>query len=192
MSLEYISYEEYKAKGYPLDRIEAFDSGNCAFNAFLSERLIEWQEKLSGVTYLLIDTEEKNKSDIIIYAYATVSTIGLLSKDADNYAYISGVEIRLFAIDRHFRDAADETGVKYSHVFFALLLQDLWSAATTKISFKIIFLQSNLVGKSLYEDFGFVEVSDYIAPTEDDKIEVHDCIPMLCEITDEMMYQIFE
>lgn len=190
MSLEYISYEDYKMRGFPLEKIEEFDCGDSNFNLFLNDRLVAWQENLAGVTYFLVDTEEE-MSNVKIYAYATVSTIGLLNKDADNYSYISGAEIRLFAIHKHFRGVADEDGVKYSHIFFAILLQDMWSAATTKISFKMIFLQANDIGKSLYEEFGFVEVSDYIAPTEDEKIEIEDCIPMLCEITDEMMYLIF-
>lgn len=191
MSLEYISYEDYKKRKFPLNKIKEFDCDDINFNSFLSDRLLDWQENLAGITYFLIDTEEEI-SNIKIYAYATVSTIGLLNRDVNNYSYISGMEIRLFAIDKHFRGVTDENGVKYSHMFFALLLQDLWSVATKKISFKMIFIQANLVGKSLYEDFGFIEVSDYIAPTEDKEIEVDNCIPMLCEITTEMMYLIFE
>ena len=96
---------------------------------------------------------------------------------------LSGVTY--FLIDK------DENGVKYSHVFFALLLQELWLTATTKISFKAIFLQSNNEGKKLYEEFGFVEIDNYVAPTVDDKIEIDDCVPMLCLISDDLMYAAF-
>lgn len=192
MNLEYISYENYKAKGYLLDSVCKFDCGFSCFNLFLQHNLDLWQEKLAGVTYFLIDKDICDKTQVIIYAYTTVSTIGLLSRHEDIHSYISGVEIKLFAIDRHFRGKTNKDGVKYSHVFFAILLQDLWSIAMSQISFKMIFLQSNTLGMSLYKKFGFIEVNGYVSPTDDDKIDVDDCVPMLCEITDEIMYMIFE
>lgn len=192
MNLEYISYDDFKRKGYPQEKIKLFDCGYPNFNSFLNEKIDEWQEKLSGITYFLIDSDETNKEDIIVYAYATISTIGLLENRDNAYSYISGVEIRLFAIDKHFQHVRTDDGDKYSHIFFAILLQDLWSLATGKISFKSIFLQANTIGKTVYDDFGFIEFSKYIAPNIDDKIDVEECIPMICEITNEMMYTIFE
>lgn len=191
MNLKYISYSEYKQRGFDLSKIKDFNCGVSGFNSFLYEDIDIWEKKLSGVTYFLIDSDVSIPSEVTIYAFATLSTIGLLNKDNTGESYISGVEIRLFAIHDKFRGIKDEYGTLYSHIFFAILLQDLWTAAISVISFKMIFLQANEMGKSLYQDFGFIEVTDYIAPTEDDKIDVDDCIPMICEISDELMYKIF-
>lgn len=72
------------------------------------------------------------------------------------------------------------------------MLQDIWLAAIGKISFRSIFLQANEPGKTLYEEFGFVELEGYVAPTVDDKVDVDDCIPMLCDISEDFMYMAFE
>lgn len=192
MDLKYISYSDYKKQGFDLSKIRNFNCGAEKFNLFLQDEIDLWESKLSGVTYFLVDAEVGKLEDADIYAYATLSTIGLLRKETKKESYISGVEIRLFAINEKFRGVKNELGILYSHIFFAILLQDLWSAATSVISFKMIFLQSNELGRSLYKKFGFVEVAEYLAPTEDDKIEIEDCVPMLCEISDELMYKAFE
>lgn len=191
MNLSYISYSDYKKRGLDLSKIRSFSCGVEEFSHFLQEDIDLWESQLFGVTYFLIDTDISEPTDVNIYGYATLSTIGLLRKEAAKESCISGVEIRLFAVSEKFRGVKNELGILYSHIFFALLLQDLWAAATSVISFKMIFLQSNELGKSLYKNFGFVEVAEYLAPAEDEKIEIEECIPMLCEISDELMYKIF-
>ena len=112
MRLEFISIIDYLKEGYPEKALLDFDCGVISFNDFIHTDYKKWQEKLSGVTYLLIDKDE-DKEKIRVYSFATVSTIGLLDSTIEDEAYyVSGIEIKLFAIDKAFRKQTDSEGIK--------------------------------------------------------------------------------
>lgn len=190
MKLKYIP-----ADSISKDVLKNFDCGISAFNYFLWEDYHKWQENMAGITYVLVDEEDLASQNLIIYAYATISTMGLLNNsESDDINYLSAVEIKLFAIHKRVRGVTDATNgsdTKYSHIFFALLLQDLWLASMNSISFKSIFIQANEPGANVYKEFGFVPIENYMAPNADAKLELEDCTPMLRLIDDDFMYDIF-
>ena len=126
-----------------------------------------------------------------IYGYVSINTMGLLYKAEDKEnRYLSCAEIRVFAIAKQLRKRHDTT-IKYSDLIFKMVLQNLYELSTSVIGFKAIFLNANHEGKHLYSDNGFVEITEYIAPTDEKKMELANTTPMLLIIDDDMIYNIF-
>lgn len=168
--------------------IKEFDSGNHAFNDFIHNKAKTWNDKGESVTYAFIDRDEKEISRI--YGFVSINTMALLYDNNGKNEYLPCVEVRLFAIAQQLRKHHDSS-VEWSDTIFKTLLQNLYCMSTKVIGFKAIFLNANHEGYGLYINNGFVEITDYIKPEEDEKIDIEDCTPLLLIINDEMLYNIF-
>lgn len=194
--LKFVSENELNntERKYLKTAIKYFNCGFSEFDNFLIKEKETWEKNYSGITYYLIN-DEKSLKDDIIYAYATISTMGLLNQS--NYddtiinKYLTSLEIRLFAIRNDFRGKRDRDNILYSNIFFKLLLDKIYEISTKIVSFKSIFLLANEFGKGVYSKFGFIEISDYIIPSEEDKVDIKGCVPMLCLIDDDLLYKLY-
>ena len=171
--------------------LHEFKSGVEQYDGFLHNDARQWALKSESVTYVCVDGEEvKDKSYKRVYGFAALNTTGLLYHEGDKKRQLTCAEIRLFAISHVMRKRHDQT-ITWSDDMFKSLLQMLYVMSTKTIGFKGIFLNSNEFGYSLYKRNGFTEISDYIVPDEDDKLEIENCTPLLLLINDEMLYDIY-
>lgn len=176
----------------PQSVINAFDSGNEVFNDFLKETALRWQNNGEAVTYLIV-TENERKANCYtrIYGYVSINSMGLLyDTQGENRKYLPCVEIRMFAIAKQLRKRHDPM-IKYSDMIFKLILQNLYELSTKVIGFRAIFLNANKDGFRLYKDNHFEILSDFVSPTDEEKIDISDTTPMLLFINDTMLYNIF-
>lgn len=172
--------------------IDSFRSGNDLFDNFLSRDAQRWQDAGEAATYIIADGEEiRNKCISNIWGYATINATGLLRQENDGEMhYLSCAEIRMFAVARALRRHGDPTN-KYSDAIFNLVLQNLYAMAVHNIGFRGIFLNANHEGERLYKDAGFNEVTSFIPPTAEDKVDIRDTKPMLIMINDDFIGRIF-
>lgn len=171
-----------------LDLINRFDCGNFVFNAFLKEKAKKWQTSGKTVTYILT-SEQKDR----VYAYASIAASGITNQIDDKISIISCAEIKMFAISRCIRGVDFDGCRKYSDIAFNLLIQDLYSMSCSTIGFQAIILYANSEGKSLYERNGFCIFSDYyVAPNIEEDLDITECVPLICRITDDVIYNIFK
>ena len=170
--------------------IKNFDCGNHAFNDFIHNKAKLWSSSGESVTYVFIDEDEKGKEISRIYGFASINTMGLLYDNNGNNEYLPCAEIRLFAIAQQLRKHHDSS-IEWSDTIFKTLLQNLYEMSTKVIGFKAIFLNANHDGYDLYIKNGFDEITDFIKPETDEKIDIEDCTPLLLIINDEMLYSIF-
>jgi hypothetical protein len=63
--------------------------------------------------------------------------------------------------------------------------------STHNIGFRAIYLNSNDEGYKLYRKCGFEEVSDYLTPDVEDKLNIEGTKPLLLSINDEITDLIF-
>ena len=68
---------------------------------------------------------------------------------------------------------------------------NLYHMATHTIGFKAIFLNANHEGRRLYKSAGFEEVSGFVSPTVEDKIDLEETTPMILMINDEFIDKVF-
>ena len=188
-SVEWINIESVSQ-----ELTDSFNSGNSVFDNFLKNDARRWQDYGEAATFIIADKEEIEKGNITrIYGYVTINATGLLyspSGDDGDYQYLSCVEIRMFAIQRAFRKHGDPTR-NYSEIFFNLVLMNLYHMATHTIGFKAIFLNANHEGRRLYKSAGFEEVSGFVSPTVEDKIDLEETTPMILMINDEFIDKVF-
>ena len=185
--------------------LKEFDCGNETFNEFLSEKAKKWQTAGEATTYVFIDEAEKQKyeksNDIKcisrIYGYASINTTGLLYNDSnesgdskESVKYLSCAEIRMFATDKRLHRHHNPS-VKYSDMIFTTLLQNLYEMSTKVIGFQAIYLNANSMGYKLYKDHGFDEITEFLPSTEENKINIEGCIPLLLVINDDAIYNMF-
>lgn len=159
------------------DVLKDFNCGVDAYNLFLHENARSWMTEGYAVTYVAVDEEELKQSSINhIFAYAAISTTGLLTKE-EKSRYLSCAEIRLFAVSKALRgsEAVDSDGVRYSYKIFQSLMQELYYISTHVIGFTAVMLNANDKGLSLYKKFGFFEISEYISPEDEDKLDIEGC-----------------
>ncbi len=178
------------------DRIlDEFDCGSYVFNDFLKEKARDWQENGEAVTYVVVTSNElESDSDSIsrIYGYVAINAMGLLYNTSDDeHRYLPCVEIRMFAVAKQLRKKHDST-IPYSNIIFKMILQNLYEMSTKIIGFHAIFLNANQEGYQLYKENDFEEITQYIAPTDEEKLDITGTKPMLLLIDDEMLYNIFE
>lgn len=175
------------------EALRTFNSGNKEFDEKLVDKAREWQSIGEMCTYVAIREDEIEKPTKI-YAYASITATGLLANSDDEVKYLSCCEIRLFAIHRGLRSVLDENFVLYSVSLFKSFLQDLYQMSTSVIGFKAIFLMSNDQGYHLYTDeaIGFMSPNGYIPPTDEKKLSVDGCTPLLFFFDDDSVYKIFE
>ena len=185
--IEWINIESVDQK-----LIDSFHSGNVIFDNFLSNEAQHWQDVGEAATYIIADGEEiKNNCINHIWGYATINATGLLKQEEDGeMQYLSCAEIRMFAVARALRRHGDPTN-KYSEAIFNLVLQNLYAMAVHKIGFRGIFLNANHEGERLYKEAGFSEVTDFIPPTSEDKLDISGTKPMLLMINDDFIGHIF-
>lgn len=180
MSIEWINIESVSE-----ELTDSFDSGDDTFNYFLKEQARNWQDAGEAATYIFADENEiKNDSITRVLGYASINTTGLLYSSDNTNKYLACAEIRMFAIDRRLRKAGDTTR-DYSNQIFNLLLMNLYHMSTHTIGFKAIFLNANHAGEKLYSNNGFVEITDFISPDEEDKLDIEGTTPMLLMINNE-------
>ena len=171
--------------------IDSFESGNKDFDDFLKEKAQLWANCGEGVTYVIVRNDQLEKKQITnIYGYVTVSSTGLLYNDQNTNRYLSCAEIRMFAIAKQLRKRHDIT-IQYSDNILKVILQNIYEMSTKCIGFRAICLNSNNEGYNLYKDNGFVEIKDFIAPSEEKGIDIEGTIPMLLIIDDEMIENVF-
>ena len=188
-------YVELSKSGCSQSVLEAFDCKHPDFNDFLVTDAKKCGESGNGVTYILVDKEDYDNSNItVIFAFATIQAMSLhFHKDSTERLYdLSCVEIKYFAISRKLQKVIaydiDESKY-YSTIFFEYLLQDLHSLSTTTIGFQAIFLRANKNGEKLYKRKHFADASEYIVPYTDDD-PLGKCAPMILNISDNI-YSIF-
>lgn len=109
----------------------------------------------------------------------------------ESMIYKSYLEIRLFAVHKKFRHNLDENGVLYSYDFFFQLMCKVWEISSWHVSFKGIFLASNSNGHKLYTDFGFSEITEYILPSEEHKLDIENCTILAIDNNDELIDKLF-
>lgn len=171
--------------------LSGFDSGSSLFNEFLTEKAQKWTDGSEAVTYVCVDEAEKNTQIYTkIYGFASINTTGLQYSTIDKCRYLNCAEIRMFAIAKQLRKRHDTT-IEWSTIIFKSLLQMLYEMSTSVIGFKAIFLNSNKDGYHLYKECGFEEITDFISPQEDEKVDIEECTPLLLIINDDMLYDIF-
>ena len=186
MNFEWIGLE-----GVDKAVLNDFDSGSCAFNCFLQEYAEAWRDVGEAVTYLCVDREEASRNCVTrIYGYAAINTNGLLYTDNSKKKYLQCAEIRMFAIAKQLRGHKDPT-CNFSRDIFYSFLQNMYIMSMTVIGFKAIFLNSNHEGYHLYKECGFDEITDYIPPEDDDKIEIDDCTPLLLVMNEDAIYDFY-
>lgn len=175
--------------------IEKFTSGHPEIDDFLHNYTNEYLCSGKGVTYILVESDEYESHDItFIYAFATISSGGLLQQldsnlkkieEIGNKGYAVNVpcaEIKYFAINQCFRGQKNITGNLYSEQFFKILLQDLYLMSVNTIGFSTIFLRANKNGIRLYSNCGFIDFNEYIIPFDE---KADECTPMgvaICEL----------
>ena len=105
-----------------------------------------------------------------------------------------GLQIRLFAISKTLRGQCDEYGERYSINLFKSFLQDLYQMSTSLIGFRAIYLNSNDDGYHLYTDdrIGFMEPRGFIPATDEEKLDIEGCKPLLFFLDDDGIYKLFE
>lgn len=188
MFLEWINIESVDEKV-----TDSFSSGNELFDEFLKVHARRWQDCGEAATYIIADAQEviNNKVEYV-YGYVTLNTTGLLKRfeEGSVVQYLPCVEIRMFAIDRSLRKHGDPY-VNYSDIIFNLVLMNLWAMSVHMIGFKGIFLNANHEGERLYRNAGFEDVTEFVAPTEEDKIDIKGTTPMLLMINDEFIDKVF-
>ena len=180
-------------KSVPRQVIDAFDSGNPVFNDFLKEKAEIWQMSGETVTYLIVTENEKTTGNYSrIHGYVSINAMALLySSDVDKEnKYLSCVEIRMFAIAKQLRKRHDST-ITHSDILFKLILQNLYEMSTKTIGFRAIYLNANHDGYVLYKDNGFIPITTFVPPTEEEKLDITGTTPMLLPIDDTMIYSIF-
>lgn len=177
----------------PDEIINEFDCSDETFNYFFKEKSDAFQANGECVTYCFIsETEFKRKQISRIYAYASINTMALLYENTDDVVkYLSCVEIKMFAIARFIRGQRDEHGIKYSRIIFKSLMQELYGMSVNVIGFHAIYLNANKNGLQLYKDCGFENIQNYIPASEEEKIDIEGCVPLLLIISDESLYDIF-
>ena len=165
-----------------------YDSGDYVFNTFLKEQAREWQSIGETVTYVFVDKDEiECKEFSRIYGYTSINTMGLLYSENNLDKYLPCVEIRLFSIAKQLRKRHDPT-IKWSEILFKMVLQNLYQMSTSVVGFHGIFLNANSNGYKLYIDCGFHEIDTYVAPQDDNKIDIGDCKPLLMLINDDALF----
>lgn len=171
--------------------VRKFDSGNHAFNNFLYNDAKKWSSCGEAVTYVFADKDEIALSNISrIYGFVAINTMGLLYRETDSNKYLHCCEIRLFAIAEQLKRRYSQDA-EWSDIIFKVLLQNLYEMSTRTIGFKGIFLNANDEGINLYKRNGFQEITSFVEPQEDDKIETEKCTPLLLIIDDDTLYDIF-
>jgi len=166
----------------------SFESGHPCMDDFLHNDCMKISGKGEGVTYILVQRNEYEENNIsIVFAFATIATMGLMHMDdiedipikditkCDRVENISCLEIKYFAIHKRFRGAKDKNYNRFSFKFFNILLQNLYIMSMRVIGFKMLFLRSNIEGMPLYSSAGFKSLVDYIIPY--DKV-AEGCEPM--------------
>ncbi len=182
--------------------LQLFDCGEDTFNEFLTDKAIAWQLSGEATTYVFVLDDDKKKFEenpennkiSRIFGYAAINATGLLYDDDDSekesVKYLSCAEIRMFAVDKRLHKHGDPTK-EYSKWIFTTLLQNLYEMSTSVIGFRAIYLNSNKTGYHLYKSSGFEEIENFRAATEEDKIDIDQCTPLLLPLNDETMYMIF-
>lgn len=174
------------------DVLKKFDCGHPDFNDFLTNEAINCANNGSGVTYVLVDEEEKEVTAILAFCTLRAMSLYYSPEGIEHIFNASCAEIRYFAIAKAFQKV--ETGQMghgkyYSTIFFESLLTDLYEMSTKKIGFTGIFLRANEYGEKLYRRKHFVDATEFIVPYEEDD-ELGKCTPMYLSISDNL-YSIF-
>lgn len=172
--------------------LDSFESGNSTFDEFLKKEAGRWQDYSEAATYVFVTQDDLNAGKIKrIYGYMSINAMGLLfqSEDGDNQ-YLSCAEIRMFAIHRSLRKKHNPT-VEYSELIFTKGLQNLYYMSNHDIGFRAIFLNSNKDGYQLYKNSGFSEVSGYLTPDVEDKLNIEGTTPMLLFINESITDLLF-
>ena len=176
------------------DLLNKFSSGGQAYDDYLHYSHNIWAANGEGVTYVAVLEEDYPAIDRI-HAFCVINATGLMvSREDEAVEYLSCCEIRLFAISRSLRGARDEYGEKYSVNLFKSFLQDLYQMSTSVIGFRAIYLNSNDDGYHLYTDeaVGFMEPAGYIPATDEEKLDIEGCTPLLFFLDDDGIYKLFE
>lgn len=172
--------------------LDSFESGNSVFDNYLKVNAGEWQDHSEAATYVFVTPDDINAGLIErIYGFISINAMGLLYKnESGDNQYLSCAEIRMFAIHKTLRKRHDIT-IKYSEMIFTKALQNLYYMSTHQIGFRAIFLNSNEDGYQLYKDCGFLEVSGYLTPDSEDKLNIEGTTPMLLFINDDITDLLF-
>ena len=186
-----IGFDWIRMDEVPRKLIVDFQCGNVVFDDYLKEEASSYQENCEGVTYVIVTDDELEKHEFTkIHGYVTINATGLLLCDEARNYYLPCAEIKMFAIAKQLRRRHDIT-INYSDLVFKVILQNLYEISTKVIGFRAIFLNSNDEGKHLYCDNGFMEIDSYIAPSEENGINIEGTCPMILLINDEMLTNIF-
>lgn len=178
------------------EALHSFDSNNIDYNEYLYDKARSWQSHGEMATYVAVQESEYLQHTVTkIYAYSSISATGLMyDGTADRAMYLSCCEIRLFAIHKGLRGQSNDAFIPYSIVLFKSFLQDLYQMSTSVIGFKAIYLNSNDQGYHLYTDdaIGFMKPSGYIPASDEDKLNIDGCTPLLFFFDDDGIYKLFE
>ena len=187
-----LSFKQLDMLKVSQDVLDHFDCGHPDFNYFLQNDAVSCAAGGEGVTYVLVDDEEKVGEISVIMAFATIKSTALYYKKEDRLLSESCAEIKYFAIAKSFQKTmGGKNGVEkyFSTMFFEYLLMDLYEMSTKVIGFTGIFLRANENGIKLYKRKNFIEAIDYMVPFDKDD-EHGKCIPMYFPIS-ENLYSIF-
>lgn len=186
MNWDWVNIEDSRIND---DLLCNFDCGADQFNSFLRNDARTWQADGEAATYVFVDLDEKDLFTRI-YGYVSINALGLKYNDDDIDKYLSCAEIRLFAVSVQLHKLHDST-ISYSDQLFKIALQNLYEMSTHVIGFKALYLNANDAGLSLYKRNGFQPLSGLIPSSEEDKMSVEGCTPLLLVINDEMISSIF-
>ena len=171
--------------------LDGFQSGNLVFDVFLKEKAGDWQDCSETATYLFVNKSElENKKIARIYGYVSINSTGLMYYKNDSRLYLPCAEIRMFAIHKSLRKHGNPNTV-YSEILFKMVLQQLYFMSNHLIGFRAIFLYSNREGYELYKRCGFDEVKEYLAPEDEEKLDIEGTTPLLLLINDDITDLLF-
>lgn len=179
-----------ETSGITVELLHNFDCGHDDFNSFLICDAKGWQANGEAVTYVFVDLDEELSGFTRIYGFVSINTLGLKSSSSTGNKYLPCAEIRLFATDRRLHQSGDP-GRLYSDQLFKIALQNLYQMSTHTIGFKAIYLNANSLGLNLYLRNGFREITDFIPSTEEDKLSVDGCTPLLLIIDETAITNMF-
>lgn len=172
--------------------LDSFKSGNSDFDDFLKEKACNWQDYSEAATYVFVTKDDFDSGKISrVYGFVSINATGLLfqNEDGDNQ-YLSCVEIRMFAIHKILRKN-NNPAAQFSRILLTMVLQNLYIMSNHEIGFRAIFLNSNDEGYKLYKECGFADVTGYLTPDAEDKLNIEGTKPMLLFINEDITDVLF-
>ncbi|NMM61192.1 hypothetical protein HBE96_00425 [Clostridium sp. P21] len=168
----------------------AFNSGELAFNEYISKTALKDKINGSGVTYIVVDKKNHKK---LLVAYYTISTSTVHIKDLydyeddaipeeekrEHFSPISAFMINMFAVDKKYQDCLYNNQL-VSSLILRQIISNLYDMSVNLIAAKTILLCAVPDAVKFYENNRFLKLADEF--TLFDKCDAMDNIPMYLPI----------